>query len=153
MSELSQQPYFLRALYEWCVDSGTTPYLTVRVDSRSRVPQGFVKDGQIVLNIGPSAVRNLHMDNEWVTFSARFGGVSHSIEVPVANVLSIYARETGQGMGFASLESGGALVEMDEPPVELAAPVEGEIPSPAQIDMGDDPPKPPRGRPQLRVVK
>jgi stringent starvation protein B len=109
MSELPQQPYFLRALYEWCVDSGHTPYITVRVDSHSRVPQAFVKDGQIVLNIGPSAVRNLHMDNEWITFSARFGGVAHSIEVPVANVLAIYARETGQGMGFAELELGTDL--------------------------------------------
>jgi stringent starvation protein B len=149
MSELSQQPYFLRALYEWCVDSGNTPYLTVRVDARSRVPQGFVKDGQIVLNIGPNAVRNLHMDNEWVTFSGRFGGVAHSIEVPVANVLSIYARETGQGMGFAGLE-GGSLIEVDESPME---PVEVEKSDPAQADLDDDPPKPPRGRPQLRVVK
>lgn len=103
MSALPQQPYFLRALYEWCVDSGLTPYLTVRVDKRTRVPQAFVKEGQIVLNVGPSAVRNIHMDNEWVTFSARFGGMSHSIEVPVGNVVAIYARETGEGMAFEVL--------------------------------------------------
>jgi stringent starvation protein B len=148
MSAVSQQPYFLRALYEWCVDSGYTPYLTVRVDARSRVPQGFVKDGQIVLNIGPSAVRNLHMDNEWVTFSARFGGVAHAIEVPVDNVLSIYARETGQGMGFAELEAG---VRVEEPTVEEISmtPVSEEGKS-----DGDEPPaSPPRGRPKLRVVK
>jgi stringent starvation protein B len=148
MSAVSQQPYFLRALYEWCVDSGYTPYLTVRVDSRSRVPQGFVKDGQIVLNIGPSAVRNLHMDNEWVTFSARFGGVAHAIEVPVANVLSIYARETGQGMGFAEME---AVAQLEAPEVEevTLAPVSGEI-----QPEGDEPPtSPPKGRPKLRVVK
>lgn len=149
MSELSQQPYFLRALYEWCVDSGNTPYLTVRVDARSRVPQAFVKDGQIVLNIGPNAVRNLHMDNEWVTFSGRFGGVAHSIEVPVSNVLSIYARETGQGMGFAGLEGAG-LVEVDASPLES---VEEETTGSAQTEVEGDPPKPPRGRPQLRVVK
>lgn len=148
MSAVSQQPYFLRALYEWCVDSGYTPYLTVRVDARSRVPQGFVKDGQIVLNVGPSAVRNLHMDNEWVTFSARFGGVSHTIEVPVANVLSIYARETGQGMGFAEAETGAP---------EDGAPTVSEQesrPEHAPADDGDKPPpSPSRGRPTLRVVK
>jgi stringent starvation protein B len=148
MSEVSQQPYFLRALYEWCVDSGYTPYLTVRVDARSRVPQGFVKDGQIVLNIGPSAVRNLHMDNEWVTFSARFGGVAHNIEVPVANILSIYARETGQGMGFAEMEA-VAKTESSAPEPSTLPPVAGDISS-----DGDDPtPPPPKGRPQLRVVK
>ncbi|MDP2832933.1 MAG: ClpXP protease specificity-enhancing factor [Pseudomonadota bacterium] len=141
--QLSQQPYFLRALYEWCVDSGLTPYMTVRVDHRTRVPQGFVKDGQIVLNLGPSAVRNLNMDNEWVTFSARFGGVSHSIEVPMANVLAIYSRETGEGMGFATEE--GADVSEKLTAVNAAQGKEGSDP--------EEPPKPPRGRPQLRVVK
>jgi len=140
---ISQQPYFLRALYEWCVDSGLTPYVSVRVDQRTRVPQGFVKDGQIVLNLGPSAVRNLNMDNEWITFSARFGGVSHAIEVPVANVLSIYSRETGEGMGFSS-EAGQDVTE------EMA---EVEVMSETGASGGDEPPQPPRGRPQLRVVK
>ncbi len=140
---ISQQPYFLRALYEWCVDSGLTPYLSVRVDHRTRVPQGYVKDGQIVLSLGPSAVRNLNMDNEWVTFSARFGGVSHAIEIPIANVLAIYARETGEGMGF----SGEAGEDAGEKPNEIGA-------VPALVGTGgDEPPKPPRGRPQLRVVK
>lgn len=143
MSALSQQPYFLRALYEWCVDSGHTPYLTVRVDQQTRVPQAFVKDGQIVLNVGPSAVRNIHMDNDWVTFSARFGGMSHSIEVPVGNVVAIYARETGEGMAFESLaqasgqEASDVVVEQDS----------------GQINEADDTPQPPRGRPQLKVVK
>ena len=141
---LSQQPYFLRALYEWCVDSGLTPYLSVRVDHRTRVPQGYVKDGQIVLNLGPSAVRNLNLDNEWITFSARFGGVSHAIEVPVANVLAIYSRGTGEGMGFSS-EAGIDVTE------KLG---ETETTVSEAGDSGDDePPKPPRGRPQLRVVK
>ena len=149
MSELSQQPYFLRALYEWCVDSGNTPYLTVRVDTRSRVPAAFVKDGQIVLNIGPNAVRNLHIDNEWVTFSARFGGVSHSIEVPVANVLAIYARETGQGMGFGDLD--GTALAGEPPPAESKD--ENALQADMQDDSADTPPPPPKGRPRLRVVK
>lgn len=143
MSRIPQHPYFLRALYEWCVDSGHTPYLTVRVDHRTQVPQAFVKDGQIVLNIGPSAVRNMHMDNDWVTFSARFGGVSHSIEVPMGNVLAIYARETGEGMSFA---------ETDQP--QLAATEESSGNQPESSAPGsDEPPQPPRGKPQLRVVK
>jgi stringent starvation protein B len=140
MNELSQQPYFLRALYEWCVDSAMTPYLTVRVDARCRVPQGFVKDGQIVLNVGPNAVRNLNMDSDWVTFSARFGGVGHNIEVPPANVLSIYASETGQGMSFAAMEVEAQVAENTLQPDEVEK-------------SQDTPPQPPRGRPQLRVVK
>jgi stringent starvation protein B len=125
------------------VDSGLTPYLSVRVDHRTRVPQGYVKDGQIVLNLGPSAVRSLNMDNEWITFSARFGGVSHAIEVPVANVLAIYSRETGEGMGFAS-EAGQDVTEKIP---------QADSSSEASASGGDEPPKPPRGRPQLRVVK
>lgn len=143
MSRIPQHPYFLRALYEWCVDSGHTPYLTVRVDHRTQVPQAFVKDGQIVLNIGPSAVRNMHMDNDWVTFSARFGGVSHSIEVPMGNVLAIYARETGEGMSFA---------ETDQPHLQAAEETSGNQVEPPAASS-DEPPQPPRGKPQLRVVK
>jgi stringent starvation protein B len=147
LSGLSQQPYFLRALYEWCVDSGLTPYLTVRVDARTQVPQGYVKAGQIVLNVGPSAVRNIHMDNDWVTFSARFGGVSHAIQVPIGNVLAIYAKETGEGMSFEHLSS-----DDDE---DTLAPIESSedaAPSPESEDE-PSPPQPPKGKPQLRVVK
>jgi stringent starvation protein B len=143
VNSLSQQPYFLRALYEWCVDSGHTPYLTVRVDKQTRVPQAFVKDGQIVLNVGPSAVRNIHMDNDWVTFSARFGGMSHSIEIPVGNVIAIYARETGEGMAFENLE---AMSPDNDASRQEKQGVEQETdPS--------TPPTPPKGRPQLTVVK
>lgn len=138
MSGLPQQPYLLRALYEWCVDSGYTPYVNVRVDARTRVPTAFVRDGQIVLNIGPNAVRNLQMDNEWVSFSARFGGVAHEILVPVGNVVAIYARETGEGMVFA-------------PPTESAGEAEGVAEAEVQQDaQGPDKPK---GKPKLRVVK
>ncbi len=144
MSSLSQQPYFLRALYEWCVDSGHTPYLTVRVDKRTRVPQAYVKDGQIILNVGPSAVRNIHMDGEWVTFSARFGGMSHSIEIPVGNVIAIYARETGEGMAFDNLGT-SSDAEIGESSVT-------DEPSGQETEEGNSP-QPPRGRPQLKVVK
>jgi stringent starvation protein B len=147
VSGIPQQPYFLRALYEWCVDSGYTPHLAVRVDHRCKVPQGgFVRNGQIVLNIGPSAVRNMHMDNEWITFSARFGGISHSIEVPTANVLSIYAKETGEGMGFAEAGQDMGASASDQQTDLEAAPA-------SSADAPDEPPEPPRGRPKLRVVK
>jgi len=143
VNTLSQQPYFLRALYEWCVDSGHTPYLTVRVDKQTRVPQAFVKDGQIVLNVGPSAVRNIHMDNDWVTFSARFGGMSHSIEIPVGNVIAIYARETGEGMAFESLEP----TSLNDDTVEQTSELSG------QENDTSAPSSQPKGRPHLTVVK
>ncbi|MEW5789761.1 MAG: ClpXP protease specificity-enhancing factor [Pseudomonadota bacterium] len=140
----TQQPYFLRALYEWCVDSSLTPYITVRVDNHTRVPQGYVKNGQIVLNVGPSAVRSLHMDNEWVTFSARFGGQSQDIVIPVGNVLAIYAKETGEGMSFEG------LLPMQEEELDEAS---GDQDAPEPAENRTDPPQPPRGKPQLRVVK
>ena len=90
----SQQPYLLRALYEWCVDAGLTPYIVVRVDAYTRVPAGYVRGGEIVLNVTPDAVQQMEMGNEWVSFRARFGGVAQLVEVPTVNVLAIYARET-----------------------------------------------------------
>ncbi|MFA5080926.1 MAG: ClpXP protease specificity-enhancing factor [Hydrogenophilaceae bacterium] len=142
MEPIPQQPYFLRALYEWCVDNGYTPYVTVKVDTGAKVPVAYVKDSQIVLNIGPAAVRNLQMDNTWLSFSARFGGVAQVIEVPVANVLAIYAKETGDGMSFNQV----AGTDMRGAPA-------------APTDVNDDgsPPMPdperPKGKPSLRVVK
>ncbi|MCA8317660.1 ClpXP protease specificity-enhancing factor [Burkholderia multivorans] len=100
MQEISTKPYLLRALYEWCTDNGYTPHIAVRVDNSTRVPRQFVCDGEIVLNISFEATSQLQMGNEWVEFTARFSGKAHKIEIPVANVLAIYARENGQGMAF-----------------------------------------------------
>jgi stringent starvation protein B len=101
MSEsLSTKPYMIRAIYEWCVDNGFAPHLVVTVDEHTRVPMGFVKDGEIVLNINYTAIKNLQLDNDAITFSARFNGVSHSIYIPVRVVKGIFARENGQGMFF-----------------------------------------------------
>lgn len=100
MSETSTKPYLLRALYEWCTDNGYTPYIVVAVDARTRVPMEFVKNGEIVLNISFEATGNLKMDNDLITFKARFGGVARELEIPVDNVSAIYARENGQGMAF-----------------------------------------------------
>lgn len=145
MNALPQQPYFLRALYEWCVDSGYTPHVTVRVDGNCRVPVAYVKDGQIVLNIGPNAVRNLLIDNEWIGFSARFGGVAQEIQVPVANVVAIYARETGEGMAFAASEEATAANSQSEAAKDADTSSQDE-PPPSE-------PTPPKGRSHLRVVK
>lgn len=137
---LSTRPYLIRAIHEWCVDSGFTPHILVQVDSRTRVPVGYVKDGQIVLNIGGNAVRDLTLDNDWILFSARFSGVSQEIAVPVDRVVAIFARENGQGMNF-EIEAAPAS---DNP---RPAPVSGAGPQPPE------PPEPPKGRPQLKVIK
>ncbi len=97
----SSRPYLVRALYEWIVDNDYTPHLLVNVDHAGvRVPDGFASDGQIVLNVAPSAVRQLQMDNQAISFEGRFGGVPHSLHVPSAAIMAIYARENGQGMVF-----------------------------------------------------
>jgi stringent starvation protein B len=100
MSEQSAKPYLVRALYEWCVDQGFTPFMAVRVDEKTRVPMDYVKDGEIVLNVGPMATHKLTMDNEWVLFNARFNGVTQELAIPFSAVLGIFAKETGYGMGF-----------------------------------------------------
>jgi stringent starvation protein B len=101
MSEFtSTKPYMIRAMHEWCVDNGLTPHLLVAVDAQTRVPMAYVKDGEIVLNINYSATKNLQIGNEAVTFSARFGGVSSDLYVPIRAVKGVFARENGQGMFF-----------------------------------------------------
>jgi len=97
---VSTKPYMIRAIYEWCVDNGLTPHLVVMVDEETRVPMGFVKEGEIVLNINYTAIKNLQLENDAITFSARFNGVSHNIYIPVRVVKGIFARENGQGMFF-----------------------------------------------------
>src|SRR5690554_4476627 len=97
----SHRPYLLRALYEWIADNGMTPHLLVDATRAGvRVPAHTVKDGRVVLNVAERAVARLAMDNEAVSFTARFGGVSQAVLVPVGAVLAIYARETGQGMAL-----------------------------------------------------
>jgi stringent starvation protein B len=96
----STRPYLIRAMFEWCVDHGFTPYLVVMVDKSVLVPQEFVKNGEIVLNISPEATGNLTLGNEWIEFKARFGGVARDILVPVERVIAIYSKENGQGMAF-----------------------------------------------------
>lgn len=97
----SQRPYLIRALWEWIADNGMTPHLLVDANVEGvRVPPSTVNDGKVVLNIAERAVAHLQMGNEDIAFSARFGGVTHAVIVPVDAVLAIYARETGQGMAL-----------------------------------------------------
>lgn len=131
MSEISTKPYMLRAIYEWCTDSGFTPYLAVKVDAATTVPMEYVKKGEIVLNISYGATSGLKMDNEAIQFRARFGGVSREIYVPVLNVLAIYANENGQGMAFEVAAPGA---ETHSP--AASASDAGPLPSSAQASPG-----------------
>lgn len=96
----STKPYMVRAIHEWCVDNALTPHLLVVVNAQTKVPKAFVKNGEIVLNLNYSATKDLHIDNDAVVFSARFGGVAQNLYVPMDAVRGIFARENGQGMFF-----------------------------------------------------
>lgn len=159
MQETPTKPYLLRALYEWCTDNGFTPHIAVRVDQRTRVPRTFVNNGEIVLNISFEATTQLQMGNEWIEFSARFSGKSHKIEVPVTNVLAIYARENGQGMAFpVDGTAPGSAAGADSNAPELLAPDAAEPAqgSAAKTDAGtpDGPDDNSRGgKGHLKVIK
>jgi len=137
VSEISTKPYLIRAIYEWCVDGGQTPYLAVKADESTQVPMAYVKDGKIVLNISVEAVRNLHIGNDVISCGGRFGGVSHQIMVPIESVMGIFSKENGQGLVFQETDSAVA---------------ESTKGSSAGGEQPPEPPSPP-SRPQLRVVK
>jgi stringent starvation protein B len=127
----SSRPYIMRALYEWIVENDCTPYVLVDASvANVMVPQQFVKDGQIVLNISPGAVMDLNIANDAMAFNGRFGGVATDVYVPVSAVVGIYARENGQGMVFEPEDA-------------------------SEIPPDDTPPEPykPEGRPSLKIVK
>ena len=101
MSDIpSNKPYLIRALHQWCTDFGFTPFIAVFVDGRVEVPMEYVKNNEIVLNLSLEACHQLEIENDWISFQARFGGIPRKIMVPVSHVLAIYARENGQGMSF-----------------------------------------------------
>ena len=141
----SNRPYLLRAIYDWISDNNLTPYVLVDAGFEGvRVPPQVIKNGQVVLNLAMRAVSNLDLGNEWVSFQARFSGVSQSIHIPVQAVLALYAQENGQGMMFPVDEEGG-----DTPPPSVPEP----DPAPPASDAGRGESKPKRGAPHLRVVK
>jgi stringent starvation protein B len=175
MSEASTKPYLIRAIHEWCTDSGLTPYIAVLADEGVRVPLEFVKNGEIVLNISPLATSRLQLGNEAIEFHARFGGIAREVWVPIEKVLAVYARENGQGMAFdvprgtqpAGLEATTEAPADRRPaptPMTLVSVRPGQptsvgqvsaVPAPAADSEPDDTPPSPRAgdRPHLTRVK
>ena len=132
MSEpTSTKPYLLRAVYEWCVDNGYTPHISVVVDSQTRVPMEHVRNGEIVLNVGPIAASRLRMGNEVIEFTARFSGAARELVIPVAAVAAIYARENGLGMSFepGKRETAAGGEEVAAPPDPKDRPKIGRKPT------------------------
>ncbi|TXH70383.1 MAG: ClpXP protease specificity-enhancing factor [Thiothrix sp.] len=162
-----KRPYLLRAFYEWIVDNNMTPYITVDATAEEvSVPRQHVKDGRIVLNISPTAVRDFVMDNDAVSFSARFSGAAFYVYCPIYSVLAIYSRETQEGASFPpdeyaqlkpSLRSASLMAVSTEDEAETetdeAASSSEEVPPdepspPSKTNKPD-----PKSRPFLRVVK
>lgn len=130
----SSKPYLIRAIYDWLLDNELTPYIVVEVDNEMvQVPQEHVEEGRIILNISPKACRGLHLENDRIVFSARFGGIVKQIFVPPQAVQAIYAKENGRGMVFSEDEDTDA-----DPPKNL----------PPSSGKGKK-----KGRPTLTVVK
>jgi len=173
----STRPYLIRALHEWCTENGFTPYVAVFVDASVRVPAEYVKNNEIVLNVGFEATTALQLGNEFIEFKARFGGSSREIVVPVTHVIAIYARENGQGMAFPAptAEAGPSGVAADAEPgvaegkrpgpggprlalaegaAKPAAERAARLPSPVAAAEPPMPPEPPSpGRPTLKRIK
>ncbi len=151
----STRPYLIRALHEWCCDNGFTPYITVSVDNSVQVPREYVKDDEIVLNIGFDATTALSMGNEYLEFKARFSGVVRDIMVPMDQVVAIFARENGQGMAFPKPDRSGqkmaSLKPVPRPVISLA---QGSDTSDASSLSVVAPTVPPKGtKPSLTRIK
>ena len=171
----STRPYLIRALHDWCTDNGFTPYLAVHVDRSVQVPMEYVKNNEIVLNVGFEATSGLKLGNDFVEFRARFGGMARDILVPVDHVVAIYARENGQGMAFpmptgesdATVGNANATVSHSTAPAAESGPRglrlapitvqsdEGTPQAPADDDTPPDspPPAPTTPRPALKRIK
>lgn len=152
------RPYLVRAIYEWLVDNNATPYVLIDTTLPNvRVPTQYVKDGKIVLNMAPHAVKDLFIRNEGITFSARFGGVPMLVSAPMAAVAAIYARENGQGMFFDNADEYANVEAVEK--VEVAEAIETTKPSLSvatentESETSSESPERPKGRPTLSVVK
>lgn len=168
----STRPYLIRALHDWCTDNGFTPYIAVFVDRLVQVPMEYVKNNEIVLNVGFEATSGLKLGNDFIEFKARFGGVSREIVVPVDHVVAIYARENGQGMAFPVPTEASTAAPAPAKPEAVPEPVTrglrlartdeapeapAEAPAPRAGWSDDQPPdgSPPAsgGRPSLKRIK
>lgn len=155
----STRPYLIRAIHEWCTDNGYAPHLAVRVDRSVQVPVEYVRNGEIVLNVGFEATSGLRMGNDFIEFKARFGGVAREILVPVTHVIAIYARENGQGMAFPPPESSSVEATAEDASASEPdrAPLKS-VPVETAVQPGDGVEPPDGGgrgpsRPQLKRVK
>ncbi|MEY4749784.1 MAG: hypothetical protein RIQ60_1998 [Pseudomonadota bacterium] len=160
----STRPYLIRALHDWCTDNGFTPYVAVFVDETVQVPREYVKNHEIVLNVGFDATSALRLGNEFIEFKARFGGVARDIVVPVDHVIAIYARENGQGMAFPapSADAAANRVGPASAPGPLTSPGGLRLASTPEDDGPNDEPPPAGpapdspaapGRPSLKRIK
>ncbi|MGM0988466.1 MAG: ClpXP protease specificity-enhancing factor [Pseudomonadota bacterium] len=149
----SSRPYIARALYQWLLDNELTPYIVVDAEQAGvEVPRQFVQNGQIVLNLAPTAVRDFAMENEAVSFSARFGGRPMQVMVPIEAMIAIYARENGVGMVFGHepvIPTEAVDAEEKEPRLNEVESVDDVSPDEGHGD--EEPPR--KGRPSLRVIK
>jgi len=144
------QPYLLIAYYEWILDNEWTPQILVDTSHpQVNVPMQFANDGKIVLNIAPTAVANFELNHDYVSFNARFSGQSLSLYIPTSSIVAIYARENDQGIMFS------ANMYADQESEPELEPVSGENDTNlhGDDDPDDEPPKPPKGKPKLKVVK
>jgi stringent starvation protein B len=147
----STRPYLIRALYEWCTDSGFTPFIAVAVDDSVTVPVEYVKNGEIVLNVSFDATSALKLGNEFVEFKGRFGGVARDIIVPIDRITAIYARENGQGMAFPILSRKPMDVALKS---QETKPVLATVSKLVEDSEDPQPPSKPRSeRPSLKRVK
>jgi stringent starvation protein B len=163
MPDLSTKPYLIRAIYEWCNDSGFTPYIAVAVGEGVRVPAEHVKNGEIVLNVSALATNRLALGNQAIEFQARFGGVAREVYVPIERVIAIYARENGQGMAFepartVPIAAPAPNTALPQPATPRAGALELATSTPGAGGIGEPPTRPPNTptpgvRPRLKRVK
>jgi stringent starvation protein B len=162
MPDLSTKPYLIRAIYEWCNDSGFTPYIAVAVAEGVRVPAEHVKNGEIVLNVSALATNRLTLGNQAIEFQARFGGVAREVYVPIERVIAIYARENGQGMAFEPARSvpmaPDTVLPQSRAPRAGALELASSAPTRPPAGVSGPPTRPPGGpapgvRPRLKRVK
>ena len=126
MAEKSTKPYLIRAIHEWCSDSGLTPYISVQVNAATRVPTEHVKNGEIVLNLGHDATHRLTIGNDHIQFAARFNGVSRECSIPIEAVTGIFAKENSQGLFFPREASDASVASAPEPTPPASSPNGGK---------------------------
>ena len=156
----STRPYLIRALHDWCTDNGFTPYIAVHVDAGVQVPKEYVKNNEIVLNVGFEATSGLKLGNDVIEFKARFGGQAREIVVPIDHVVAIYARENDQGMASpvpsVPTSAGPSVLPSSEGGVRGTPPrlTAVDTQSSNNSESEEPPPSPPGGpKPSLKRIK